>query len=244
MYKIYLWTHNLLHLCRRYKLACLIKHAQLHQPGSVSRSPSTPTPTSASPSSPFAQTGQIGLASVISTNRFSVLEDESAPPTPLELLHSTPASGLVDVCSTSSFPSRTPRTSRGFPSSVIRRKRCIPSAWSARTMEPYWQYLQASGGLWQLYTRLYDTVARARDTSALCGCAGPMQGCGCAATWRAFGVCRVAVAWSISSFPCSRTCRPWPLPFRHISLPDTAEHCESSFKPVSRHSKSPRLVSP
>lgn len=71
----------------------------------VSRSPFTPTPTSTSPSSPFAQAGRIGLAFVISTNRFSVLEDESTPPTPLEPLHSTPASGLVDVRSTSSFPS-------------------------------------------------------------------------------------------------------------------------------------------
>ena len=50
-----------------------------------------------SPSSSYVQAGRIGLASVISTNRFSVLEDESAPPTPLEPLHSTPASGLVDV---------------------------------------------------------------------------------------------------------------------------------------------------
>jgi hypothetical protein len=60
------------------------------------------TPTLASPSLPCVQAGQIGLASVISTNQFSVLEDESALPTTLEPLHSTAASGLVDVCSTSS----------------------------------------------------------------------------------------------------------------------------------------------
>ena len=79
----------------------------------VSFSPSSPTPTPASPSLPYKHAGQIGLASVILTNQCSVLEDESALPAPLEPLHSPPpASGLVDVCSTYFARTRSADSSR------------------------------------------------------------------------------------------------------------------------------------
>src|SRR5699024_6596225 len=71
----------------------------------VSRSPSVPTPTPTSPSSSrsLSCAGRIGLASVISTNRFSVLDDASSGSPALAPLQST-----CSFPSCSSLPSSSP----------------------------------------------------------------------------------------------------------------------------------------
>ena len=75
--------------------------------GSVSLSPSVPTPTSTSPSSSdsLSFTGRIGLASVISTNRFAVLDDASSGSPALAPLQSTCLSPSRSSLLPSSSPS-------------------------------------------------------------------------------------------------------------------------------------------